>query len=244
MSPFNPLPSGSIKVHSRLMLFYQVAREKGPRFSFLGLLHKTADMQLSPIYQQSLLLISTSKSTTCWGKKNQNRLFLFLHWNPLARILIFKYVMHTVTSLSHMHCYCHNLGCLANSAVRSDKFCDSRLLPRKSHRGKDQKEAASYHLYMTYLSLHIHYWRTTLLLVFNVLCLRILHNLEVLLVCMCCYGNTVYFTYTALTALLNKEIEQMQKKNQQLQNWLLFSSSHWADQVLTEVNQQTLGSWR
>jgi len=29
---------------------------------------------------------------------------------------------------------------------------------------------------------------------------------------MCCYGNTVYFTYTALTALLNKEIEQMQKK--------------------------------
>lgn len=180
----------------------------------------------------------------CWGKKNQNRLFLFLHWNPLARILIFKYVMHTVTSLSHMHCYCHNLGCLANSAVRSDKFCDSRLLPRKSHRGKDQKEAASYHLYMTYLSLHIHYWRTTLLLVFNVLCLRILHNLEVLLVCMCCYGNTVYFTYTALTALLNKEIEQMQKKNQQLQNWLLFSSSHWADQVLTEVNQQTLGSWR
>lgn len=150
-----------------------------------------------------------------------------------------------MTSLSHMHCYCHNLGCLANSAVRSDKFCDSRLLPRKSHRGKDQKEAASYHLYMAYLSLHIHYWRTTLLLVFNVLCLRILHNLEVLLVCMCCYGNTVYFTYTALTALLNKEIEQMQKKkNQQSQNWLLFSSSHWADQVLTEVNQQTLGSWR
>lgn len=44
-----------------------------------------------------------------------------------------KYMVHAVTLLSQTHC--HNLSCLANSAVRSDKLCDSGNFCQETSKG-------------------------------------------------------------------------------------------------------------
>lgn len=123
-------------------------------------------------------------------------------------------MVDAVTLLSQTHCHCHNLSCLAHSAVRSDKLCNSRNFCQETSKGTLIKGIVmTNRRYVLLLLIYklsqnpysprpfIHFF-LNLPLAFNLcLSLRIQYNLytmEALPDCICCYRNRLFHLHSSL----------------------------------------------